>query len=48
MCAKCNVGLCVHPCFEKYHTLLNFWRFIVESVNIVMNLQLTAFTVLCA
>jgi hypothetical protein len=24
MCAKCNVGLCVHPCFEKYHTLLNF------------------------
>ena len=24
MCAKCDVGLCVYPCFEKYHTLQNF------------------------
>jgi hypothetical protein len=25
MCARCDVGLCVHPCFEKYHTLARFW-----------------------
>lgn len=24
MCAKCDVGLCVHPCFQKYHTMLKF------------------------
>lgn len=23
-CIKCDVGLCVHHCFEKYHTLQNF------------------------
>lgn len=20
MCAECGVGLCIHPCFEVYHT----------------------------
>jgi hypothetical protein len=24
MCEKCGVGLCVHPCFEKYHTLTKY------------------------
>jgi hypothetical protein len=24
MCAKCEVGLCVHPCFEIYHTQSTF------------------------
>ena len=23
-CKKCNVGLCIHPCFEIYHTLLYY------------------------
>ena len=23
-CAKCNVYLCAFPCFERYHTLMNF------------------------
>lgn len=23
MCKKCNVGLCVVPCFEEYHSLIN-------------------------
>ncbi|CAK9810861.1 PiggyBac transposable element-derived protein 4 [Anthophora quadrimaculata] len=23
-CKKCNVGLCIHPCFEMYHTLLYY------------------------
>ena len=25
MCTKCNVALCVHPCFQEYHTLKNYW-----------------------
>jgi hypothetical protein len=24
MCAKCDVALCVHPCFQNYHTLLKY------------------------
>ncbi|KAJ8976675.1 hypothetical protein NQ317_004758 [Molorchus minor] len=24
MCGKCNVGLCVQPCFEVYHTKQTF------------------------
>lgn len=24
MCTQCNVSLCVHPCFEQYHTLLHY------------------------
>jgi len=23
-CVQCNIGLCVVPCFELYHTLKNF------------------------
>lgn len=24
MCEECNVALCVHPCFQDYHTQKNF------------------------
>jgi hypothetical protein len=24
MCAKCGIGLCVHPCFQNYHTLQKY------------------------
>jgi hypothetical protein len=24
MCAKCDVALCVYPCFGKYHTLTKY------------------------
>lgn len=23
-CEKCDLGLCIHPCFEMYHTLLDY------------------------
>ncbi|XP_077976389.1 uncharacterized protein LOC144432148 [Styela clava] len=25
-CEKCQVTLCVTPCFEKFHTLPNYWE----------------------
>jgi hypothetical protein len=24
-CRQCHIGLCATPCFEVYHTKLNFW-----------------------
>jgi len=32
-CARCDMGLCVVPCFEEYHTKVNLWITLV--VNIV-------------
>jgi hypothetical protein len=30
-CAKCDVGLCVVPCFADYHTKVNFWPFRIDN-----------------